>query len=65
MLFTLYLFKSTCAGAIGEPGGTETVNTVLSMVNCVGNESALLDCENVDTTDCLSEEVATVICQGN
>jgi len=52
-------------GAIGGRGGAETVGTVLAGVECLGNESALLDCPAVKTVDCVSQEIATVICQGN
>lgn len=52
-------------GAIGGRGGTLTDGTVLTGVNCFGNESMLLDCETLETVNCVSQEVATVICQGN
>lgn len=51
-------------GAIGGLGGTETSATVLTRVNCLGNESKLLDCTNTLSTSCSSQEIATVICQG-
>lgn len=30
----------------------------------MGNESALLECSTTDSGECLSQEIATVICQG-
>lgn len=54
----------TIVGAIGGQGGTETENPALSYVNCMGNESYLLECSTMNTTVCSSEEIATVICQG-
>ena len=53
------------AGAIGGRGGTATSATIISSVDCVGNESTLLDCGIVMSTDCMSQEIATVVCQGN
>ena len=52
------------AGAIGGRGGAETSNTVLTMVDCMGNESTIQDCSSIETTECTSQEIATVICQG-
>ena len=52
-----------CLGAIGGRGGAETFNTILTEVNCLGNESSLLECSTM-TEACASQEIATVICQG-
>ena len=51
-------------GAIGGRGSAETFNTILTEVNCLGNESLLLECSVVNTEVCASQEIATVICQG-
>ena len=51
-------------GAIGGIGGAETAFTVLSDVNCIGNESTILECPSLTSSICVSQEIATVICQG-
>ena len=51
-------------GAIGGKGSTETTSTILTSVNCLGNESTLLGCQSTASTSCNSQEIATVICQG-
>ena len=52
------------AGAIGGIGGAETFDTILTSVNCQGTESSILDCPAMNSTECVSQEIATVICQG-
>ena len=52
------------AGAIGGRGGTTSETTVITRVNCSGNESELIKCEAINSTSCISKEIATVICQG-
>ena len=52
-------------GAIGGRGGAQTSSTVLTDVNCFGNESSLLDCAAINSSDCISQEIATVTCQGS
>lgn len=51
-------------GAIGVRGGAETTDTVFTGVACRGNESVILDCPGTLSTECLTQEIATVICQG-
>ena len=51
-------------GAIGGRGGAESFDTILTDVNCIGNESSLLECSAMKADVCASEEIATVICQG-
>ncbi len=51
-------------GAIGGKGSTETTNTILTGVKCIGNESSLLDCGSLPSSSCNSQEIATAICQG-
>lgn len=52
------------AGAIGGIGGTASEGTVLTAVQCVGNETGIVGCTAMASTECLSQELATVICQG-
>ena len=59
-----FIHKYAIVGAIGGRGGTETSATVLTSVNCVGNESTLQECSSMASTSCSSQEIATVICQG-
>ena len=59
-----FFSKSIFTGALGGQGGTESETTVLTSVNCMGNESTLLSCETMNSTNCISKEIATVICQG-
>ncbi len=52
------------AGAIGGRGGAETEGTILTAVDCLGGESSILECQSENSSICLSQEVATVTCQG-
>ena len=60
----LYFALMYIAGAIGGIGGAETFDTILTNVNCQGTESSILDCPAMNSTECVSQEIATVICQG-
>ena len=40
------------------------LETVLSSVSCIGNETELLDCPLIHSPHCSTEENAVVLCHG-
>ncbi len=63
-MITMKSCSLSISGAIGGRGGAENFDTILTGVECLGNESSLLECSAMSTEFCGSQEIATATCQG-
>ena len=61
-------FKCTkyCLGAVPSVGYVSEYQlpNIIMGINCTGEESSLLRCQEINTTTCYSGEDSSVLCQG-
>ena len=64
--FFFRMYKILFIGAVPSVGYVSQYQlpTVIMGINCTGEESSLLSCQEINTTTCYSGEDSSVLCQG-